>query len=155
MNLVKFSVKRAERKITPWEGCCPAYNFLTKENVINIKKLHSQTLLLVYPECRPEVCNLADYIGNNKGIIDFVQTNPAKEYIIGTELDILYPLKKNNPDKQFFPAFEKMICQDMKLITLEKILYSLKNLEPQVTVPKKHNMRKSSNSLNSMLEISK
>lgn len=155
MNLAKFSVKRAERKITTWEGFYPAYNLLTKENVINIKKLHSQALLLVYPECRPEVCNLADYIGNTKGIIGFVQTNPAaEEYIVGTELDIPHPLKKNSPDKQFFPDFKKMICQDMKLITLEKILYFLKNLEPQVTVPKKHK-RKSSNSLNRMSKISK
>lgn len=138
MNLAKFFTKRAERKITTGEGFCPANNLLTKGNVINIKKLRSQALLLVHPECRPEVCDLADYIDSTKGIIDFIQTNPAKEYIIGTELDIPHPLKKNNPDKQFFPAFEKMICQDMKLITLEKILYSLKNLEPQATVPKKH-----------------
>ncbi|MEA1939237.1 MAG: quinolinate synthase NadA [Candidatus Caldatribacteriota bacterium] len=153
-NLANFAAKQSKRKITPWNGYCPAHNLLTKKDVIKIKKLHPQALVLVHPECRPEVCDLADYIGSTKGIIDFVQTNPAKEYIIGTELGILYPLRKNNPDKQFFPASEKMICKDMKLITLEKIIYSLKNLEPQITIPK--NIReKALIALNRMLEISK
>ena len=153
MNLANFAAKEAKRKIIPWRGHCPAHNLLTKEDVLRMKKIHPQALLLVHPECRSEVCDLADYIGSTKGIIDFVNTNSAKEYIIGTELGILHPLKKNNPDKQFFPASEKMICRDMKLITLKKILYSLKNLEPRVTVPK--NIReKALIALNRMLEIS-
>ncbi|MBA7557998.1 Quinolinate synthase A [subsurface metagenome] len=125
---------------------------MTKEDVIKVKKLHPQALLLVHPECRPEVCNLADYIGSTRGIIEFASNNPAKEYIIGTELGIFHPLKKNNPDKQFFPASENMICKDMKLITLEKVLHSLKKLEPQVIVPK-YIRKKSLKALNRMIEI--
>jgi len=59
-------------------------------------------LLLVHPECRAEVCNLAAYIGSTGGIIEFASNNPIKEYIIGTELGIFHPLKKNNPNKHFF-----------------------------------------------------
>ena len=152
MNLADFTAKRSKRKIIPWPGFCHVHHLLTRDDVIKAKKLHPQALLLVHPECRPEICDLADYIGSTRGIINFVSNNPAKEYIIGTELGIFYPLKKNNPDKQFFPASEKMICQDMKLITLEKILYSLKNLEPRITVPE--NIRKKSlKALNRMLEI--
>jgi quinolinate synthase len=95
---------------------------------------------------------LADYIGSTRGIIEFASNNPAKEYIIGTELGIFHPLKKNNPDKNFFPASEKMICKDMKLITLEKVLHSLKKLEPRIIVPE--NIRKKSlKALNRMIEI--
>ena len=153
MNLADFTAKRSKRKIIPWPGFCPSHQLLTKDDVIKAKKLHPQALLLVHPECRPEVCDLADYIGGTRGIINFVNHNSAKEYIIGTEIGIFHPLKKNNPDKQFFPASEKMICPDMKLITLEKVLYSLKNLEPQITVP--DDIRKKSlKALNRMLEIS-
>ena len=153
MNLADFTAKRSKRKIIPWQGFCPVHNILTKEDVIKVKKLHPQALLLVHPECRPEVCNLADYIGSTRGIIEFASNNPAKEYIIGTELGIFHPLKKNNPNKQFFPASEKMICKDMKLITLEKVLHSLKKLEPQIIVPE--NIRKKSlKALNRMIEIS-
>jgi len=151
MNLADFVAKRSKRKIIPWPGFCPSHQLLTKDDVIKAKKLHPQALLLVHPECRPEVCDLADYIGSTRGIINFVNHNSAKEYIIGTEIGIFHPLKKNNPDKQFFPASEKMICPDMKLITLEKVLYSLKNLEPQITVP--DDIRKKSlKALNRMLE---
>ena len=151
-NLADFTARKAKRNIIPWQGYCPVHNILTKEDVIKVKKLHPQALLLVHPECRPEVCNLADYIGSTRGIIEFASNNPAKEYIIGTELGIFHPLKKNNPNKQFFPASEKMICKDMKLITLEKVIHSLKKLEPRIIVPE--NIRKKSlKALNRMIEI--
>ncbi|MFH1938742.1 MAG: quinolinate synthase NadA [bacterium] len=153
MNLADFTARKARRNIIPWQGYCPVHNILTKEDVIKVKKLHPKALLLVHPECRPEVCNLADYIGSTRGIIEFASNNPAKEYIIGTELGIFHPLKKNNPDKQFFPASKKMICKDMKLITLEKVLFSLQNLEPRITVPEDIRI-KSLKALNRMIEIS-
>lgn len=150
-NLADFTARKTKRNIIPWQGYCPVHNILTKEDVVKIKKLHPQALLLVHPECRPEVCNLAEYIGSTRGIIEFASNNPAKEYIIGTELGIFHPLKKNNPEKDFFPASEKMICKDMKLITLEKVLHSLKKLEPRIIVPE--NIRKKSlKALNRMLK---
>jgi len=151
-NLADFTARKAKRKIIPWPGYCPVHNLLTKEDVIKAKNNHPKALLLVHPECRPEVCDLADYVGSTRGIINFANNNSTKEYIIGTELGIFYPLKKNNPDKQFFPASEKMICQDMKLITLEKVLYSLKNLSPQITV-QEDIRKKSLKALNRMIEI--
>ena len=152
MNLADFTAKKSKRKIIPWQGFCPTHHLLTKDDVIKAKKLHPHALLLVHPECRPEVCNLADYIGSTRGIIEFVGNNPVKEYIIGTELGIFHPLKKNNPDKNFFPASKKMICRDMKLITLEKVLYSLQNLKPQITIPEGIR-KKSLKALNRMIKI--
>ena len=152
-NLADFTARKAKRKIIPWPGFCPTHHLLTKEDVIKAKKLHPQALLLVHPECRPEVCDLADYVGSTRGIIDFASNNPNKEYIIGTELGIFHPLKKNNPDKEFFPAYDKMVCRNMKFITLEKVLYSLQNLEPRITVPEEIS-KKSLKALNRMIEIS-
>ncbi len=152
MNLADFTAKKSKRKIIPWPGFCPTHYLLTRDDIIKAKELHPQALLLVHPECRPEVCNLADYIGSTRGIIEFASNNPAKEYIIGTEMGIFHPLKKNNPDKDFFPASENMICQNMKLITLEKVLHSLKKLEPQVIVPEDIR-KKSLKALNRMIEI--
>ena len=151
-NLADFTARKVKRKIIPWPGFCPTHHLLTREDVIKAKKLHPQALLLVHPECRPEVCDLADYVGSTRGIIDFARNNPNKEYIIGTELGIFHPLKKNNPNKEFFPASENMICRNMKLITLEKVLCSLKNLEPRITVPEEIR-KKSLKALNRMIEI--
>jgi len=152
MNLANFTAKKAKRKIIPWPGFCPTHHLLTREEVIKAKKLHPLALLLVHPECRPEVGDLADYIGSTRGIIEFAGNNQAKEYIIGTELGIFHPLKKNNPNKIFFPASENMVCRNMKLITLEKILCSLQNLEPRITVPEEIR-KKSLQALNRMIEI--
>jgi len=152
MNLANFTAKKAKRKIIPWPGFCPTHHLLTREEVIKAKKLHPLALLLVHPECRPEVGDLADYIGSTRGIIEFASNNQAKEYIIGTELGILHPLKKNNPNKIFFPASENMVCRNMKLITLEKILCSLQNLEPRIIVPEEIR-KKSLQALNRMIEI--
>ncbi|HER25468.1 MAG TPA: quinolinate synthase NadA [Candidatus Atribacteria bacterium] len=152
MNLANYVAREAKRKIIPWSGFCPTHHLLTKEEVVKMKKLHPQALLLVHPECRPEVCDLADYIGSTRGIINFASNNQVKEFIIGTELGILYPLKKNNPNKIFFSASNNMICPNMKLITLEKVLYSLQNMVFQITVPEEIS-RKSLIALNRMIEI--
>ena len=152
MNLARFTADKTNHNIIPWRGYCPAHNLLSKDDVIHAKNIHPKAMLLVHPECRPEVCDLADYIGSTKGIIDFVKSCPAKEYIIATEIGILHPLKKRYPSKQFYPASNKMICKDMKLISLEKILSSLITLEPQVVVS--DNIRKNAlTALNRMMSI--
>ena len=152
MNLAKFTAGKTNQNIIPWKGHCPAHNLLRKDDVIHVKNIHPKAMLLVHPECRPEVCDLADYIGSTKGIIDFVKSCPAKEYIIATEIGILHPLKKRYPSKQFYPASNKMICKDMKLISLEKILSSLITLEPRVEVS--DNIRKNAlTAINRMMSI--
>jgi quinolinate synthase len=138
MNLGQFTATRSRRKITRWRGYCAYHNNLSKKTVLKRKQERPQALLLVHPECAPEVCALADYIGSTKGILDFVKSSKAREFIIATEIGILYPLQKAHPEKCFYPASEKMVCPDMKLITLEKVLASLKTLTPPVEVTKRN-----------------
>ncbi len=153
-NLGQFAATRSRRKITHWRGYCAVHNNLSKKTVLKMKQEHPQALLLVHPECPPEVCALADYIGSTKGILDFVKGSKTSEFIIATEIGILYPLQKAHPDKYFYPASEEMVCPDMKLITLEKVLASLKSLTPQVRVPEAIR-KKALIALERMLEISK
>ena len=75
----------------------------------------------MHPECTGELLELADYIGSTSGIIDFVAGDEGKEYIIGTEVGVLYELKKQNPDKNFYTLSDNQICADMKLVTLERL----------------------------------
>jgi len=151
-NLARFTAKKTDKNIILWKGYCPAHNLLTKEDTLEAINHHPNALLLVHPECPLEVCEMADYIGSTKGILDFVKNNSAQEYIIGTEIGILYPLKKQFPSKIFYPASNKMICKDMKLISLEKILSSLQYLTPQVKV--EENIRKNAmTALSRMMDI--
>ena len=97
--------------------------------------------MVVHPECRPEVIALADEVLSTGGICKFVQKTEAKEIIVGTEIGIIHRLRKENPGKKFISVSEQAICPTMKLITLEKVLNSLKELAPEVKVPEDIRLR--------------
>jgi len=91
--------------------------------------------VVVHPECRPEVISLADEVLGTGGMCRYARRDDVRQLIVGTEIGIIYRLRKENPDKLFIPLSEQAICPDMKLITLEKILRSLQRLSPEVKVP--------------------
>lgn len=134
-NLAQYTQKHTDRKITFWDGYCPIHNSLTAEQVMKVKKAHPDALFLAHPECPPEVLALADVIKSTSGMLAHVADSDGKEFIIGTEIGILYPMSKANPDKVLIPADPNMVCEDMKKIGLEDILKALEGLEPEVKVP--------------------
>lgn len=154
MNLAKY-VQRfyPEKEILYFEGFCPFHHLLTPEEVKAAKNKHPQALFIAHPECRPEVIDLADRVASTSGMLRLVKELPNKEFIIGTEVGLLYPLRKENPDKSFYhPAPRKMKCPSMKKITLEALLNALENLEHQVVI--EENIReKAFKAVKRMLEI--
>jgi len=78
---------------------------------------------------------LADRACSTSAMYDYCRTSPARRFIIGTEAGILYRLRKENPDKEFILASPALICPNMKLTSLEDVLYSLQTLTPVITVP--------------------
>jgi len=72
---------------------------------------------------------------STSGMIRFAQRTVAKEIIVGTEVGIIHRLKRENPTKQFIPASKQAVCPNMKKITLEKVLWALEELNPEVNVP--------------------
>ena len=135
-NLAQYAIKYTDRDIVYWEGFCPVHNNLTVAQVRETKSVHPEALFLAHPECPPEVLELADEVKSTSGMIAYAGNSESREFIIGTEIGILHPLSKANPDKSFFPADPGMICSDMKKIGLREILRALENLQPEVKVPK-------------------
>jgi quinolinate synthase len=135
-NLAQYAIEHTDRNIMYWEGFCPVHNNLTVEQVREAKSAHPEALFLAHPECPPEVLELADEAKSTSGMIAYAGNSESREFIIGTEIGILHPLSKANPDKSFFPADPGMICSDMKKIGLREILKALENLQPEVKVPK-------------------
>jgi quinolinate synthase len=135
-----------------WPGYCPTHARIRPEDIIRAKAEHPQAKVMVHPECRPETRALADEVLSTGGMIRFVQTTPVRSIIVGTEMGIIYRLRKENPDKVFIPASEQAICPRMKLITLEKILQSLEEMEPEVKVPESVRIR-AKKAVDKMLEI--
>lgn len=134
-NLGRYVAEQvSEKNIILNDGYCPIHRAITAEQVLEKKAEHPNAKFLVHPECTKELLDLADYIGSTSGIIDFVAGDEGEEYIIGTEIGVFYELRKQNPEKKFYPVSDCQICTDMKLVTLEKVLDVLKNETNEVKV---------------------
>jgi len=123
-----------EKRFIFWEGYCPTHERMTVEAVLKKKAEHPDALFVCHPESAPEVSALADHVCSTSGMYDWCSTSPAKKFIIGTEAGILYKLRLENPGKEFILASPALICPNMKLTSLEDVLYSLQTMSPVVTV---------------------
>ncbi|MBW1780726.1 MAG: quinolinate synthase NadA [Deltaproteobacteria bacterium] len=134
-NLAQYTQQHTHRNIAYWEGYCPIHNNLTVAQIKKVKTAHPDAIFLAHPECPPEVLSLADEVKSTSGMIAYARDSKNREFIIGTEMGILHPLSKANPDKRFIPADPGMVCTDMKKIGLREILSALETLQPEVKVP--------------------
>lgn len=121
--------KLPQKDIRTIDGGCPIHASVTREEASEAKRLHPNALLLVHPECRPEVTKLADYVGSTSGITAFAKKSDKKEFIIGTELQIMESLQYECPEKSFYPLSKKLVCADMKITTLLDVLKALEEPE--------------------------
>lgn len=121
-----------KRPMNYWQGCCPIHDKITVADIARARAEHPGAQVLVHPECRPEVVAVADEALSTGGMLAFVKKSPAQEFIIGTEIGILHRMRRENPQKSFFPLEPAPVCEDMKKITLEKIRDALKNMSPQI-----------------------
>jgi quinolinate synthase len=124
-NLAAYVAQQTNFKIItiPGDGNCKFHNAFTITDVENSKKLHPNSPVLIHPESPMEVLKLADYVGSTAGIESYVESHESSEgFIIGTEVGMLAYLQQKFSQKTFYPMSEKCLCEEMKKITLEKIL---------------------------------
>jgi len=133
--LGSYAAEQTGRDMILWPGYCPTHMRIRAEDITRLKEEHPQAKVIIHPECRPEARALADAILSTGGMIRYARETDAPEIIVGTEIGILHRLRKENPGKKFFPASEQAICPDMKLITLNTVLWSLENMAHEVKVP--------------------
>ncbi|NSW90786.1 MAG: quinolinate synthase NadA [Firmicutes bacterium] len=153
-NLGSYVAKMVpEKNIILWEGFCPTHHRVKAEDVKKAKELHPDALVLVHPECRAEVIEMADFVGSTKAIIDYGTKSGHKKFIIGTEMGVLYSLRKNNPDKVFYLLSQGFICPNMKKTTLDSIFNSLNEMKYNIELNEDIRI-KASKALERMLEIS-
>jgi len=118
-NWVKQQVP--DKEITLMQGGCPTHARITAKEAEAAKAAHPEALLLVHPECRPEVTALADYAGSTTGIMSYAEQSDAKEFIIGTETSIVQHLQFACPDKRFYPLSKDCVCHNMRLTALADV----------------------------------
>jgi len=126
---------RVKKRFHLWPGYCPTHLRILPGDISRLKQEYPGAQAMVHPECRSEVIVLADEVLSTSGMLRFASETETREIIVGTEIGILHRLKKENPGKKFIPASEQAICPNMKLITLEKVLWALETMSPEVSVP--------------------
>jgi len=116
-----------DKNIDVMNGGCPVHFRLEADEVKAARAAHPKAQLLVHPECRPEVCDGADYVGSTTGIMDYVRKSNGSEFIIGTENSIVQHLQMECPDKKIYELSKNCICHNMKLTTLADVYEIVKN----------------------------
>jgi len=151
--LGEYVSTQTDKKLHLWPGYCPTHMRILPEHISELRKMYPRATVVVHPECRPDVIALADKALSTGGMIRYARENDFDQMIVGTETGILHRLKKENPDKEFIPASKKAVCPNMKLITLEKVLWVLEEMAPEVRVPQETRLRAKA-AVDRMLQVS-
>ncbi len=134
-NLSHYVSLFTKKRMEWWNGFCPTHERLKPVDVIKAKKENPDAVFVCHPECRPDVVKLADKVTSTSGMYKYAKASNAKTIIVGTEMGILYKLKKENPEKRFILPSKALICPNMKLTTLEDVAQGLKEMKNIVKVP--------------------
>ena len=134
-NLAMYAASRSGKKIHYWNGYCPIHEQLSLDDVEKTRLSHPEAVFMAHPECRPEILEAADVIASTSGMLRHAGRSDSRSFIVGTEIGLIHSLEKLHPHKQFYPASRRMICTDMKKISLNDILRCLETMEGEVKVP--------------------
>lgn len=151
-NLSAWASLHTTKKIISWDGFCHVHDRVTVQDVMKAKSQYPQAIFMAHPECRVEILKLADYVTSTSGMLRFASSSDATEFIVGTELGLIHRLKKENPNKSFYPLRKDMLCPNMKMTTLRSILNCMSNMSNIVKVPEDIRVP-AKQALDKMLEI--
>jgi len=151
-NLAAWIAKNTKKEIIAWDGFCHVHDRVTTEDVLKAKQEHPGALVVAHPECRINILEMADHVTSTSGMLRFAKASNAREFIIGTEIGLLYRLRKENPGKIFYPLRKDMICPNMKKTSLKSILRVLETMTNVIKVPEKTRIP-AKRALDRMLEV--
>ncbi|KZX16258.1 quinolinate synthase NadA [Methanobrevibacter curvatus] len=155
-NLAKFVDAQTDKEIIPIPdgGHCYVHKMFHEGDIAFKKEEYPEAKLIIHPECDKEVQDLGDAVLSTGGMISYVKNDSGKEFIIGTEVDLITRINREVPEKTTYPLLDDAICKTMKLHTLEKVKNALENEEYVVKVDEKI-AKKSLNAIERMIEVSK
>ena len=134
-HLADYISKKVGRDFIIWSGFCPTHARILAEDILSQKARHPEAKVIAHLECASDVIRLSDLVLSTGGMLQYAGETKDREFIICTETGILHRLRKENPGKTFYPVSERALCPNMKLTTLEKVLWSMEEMGFEVTVP--------------------
>lgn len=151
-HLGQFVAERTGRELILWPGYCTTHVLITADDIMAAKTKYPDAVVMAHPECNEPVKELADELLSTGQMLKFAAKSKVKRFIIATENGIIHALKKQNPDAEFFPASHRAICPNMKKITIDKVISSLRENKYRITVPEEIRI-KAQKSLDRMVEV--
>lgn len=151
-NLAHFVSRQTDKEIIPWPGYCITHHRISADDLDRARRAHPEAPVIVHPECRPEVVEKADAVLGTGGMIRFVKETKAAEIIVGTEVGMIYRLRRERPDLKLHLLSSGLFCPGMKYTTPDKIVSSLENMQYRITVPPEIRER-AAGALQRMLDI--
>jgi quinolinate synthase len=131
-----YTSTKTNKRLIIYPAYCPVHRRLKPEHIKRGKELYPDAEVIVHPECTPEVIALSDAALSTSQMLHYVGESEARRFLIGTEVGMLHPLRRENPQKEFYPLSEGLVCHDMKKTTLEKVVETMERRQNVVTVPK-------------------
>jgi quinolinate synthase len=151
-NLAAWIARNTKKEVIAWDGFCHVHDRVTPADVAMARQQHPFALVVAHPECRIEVLEMADHVTSTSGMLRFAKSSDAEEFIIGTETGLLHRLRKENPNKKFYPLRRDMVCPNMKKTSLKSVLRALETMTPEIKVPEEIRIP-AKRALDRMLEV--
>ncbi len=133
-HLGSYTAEKLGKPLILWPGFCPTHQRFSVAEVEALRAAHPGAKVMVHPECPKPIRDTADLVLSTGQMCRHVKEAPERAFIVGTEQGILYRLRSENPDKAFYPVNDRLLCPNMKKTSLEKVLWSLEDLQHRVTV---------------------
>ena len=136
-HLGRYLIKKTGRDMVLWEGSCVVHDTFSQKKLVQLQVEYPNAVIVAHPECPEGILELAEYVGSTSGLVNFVQSSKAEQFIVVTEAGILHKMRNDNPHKQFIPAPPESgcacnECPYMKLNTIDKIITCMENMSPKV-----------------------
>ncbi len=138
-NLGRYVMAQTGRELVLWQGSCIVHETFSEKKIVQLKIAHPEAEAIAHPECEPAVLRHASYVGSTTALLKYCQQSPASTFIVATEPGIIHQMQRQAPDKHFIPAppLNNCACNEcpyMRLNTLEKLYWAMKNRAPQITM---------------------
>ena len=151
-HLGRFAAERTGRNLVLWPGYCTTHIFITENDIKSARARYPDAIVMAHPECSEAVKDLADELLSTGQMLEFVKKSKAKRFIVATETGMIHPLKKANGEAEFIEASSRAVCPNMKKITLEKVAWSLEDMQYKIALPQEIRIR-AKKALDRMVEI--
>lgn len=140
-HLGRFLSKKYNRPMELWSGSCEVHVLFNWKRLMDVMAANPDAVVIAHPECEESILQHASVVGSTSRLLEEVEKNPAKKFIVATELGIFHQMKKLRPDAELIQApiedgrCNCNNCPYMKMNTMAKIRRALETLSPEVKLP--------------------